>query len=100
MGHEVVAGAGASPAEPGRFLLHGFPGEPDRALDLKGFDAAFLDHYFPGGHDGRTLTMALRAASSEIRILAMSSSEAANQAMLRYGASLGIRKAELRRILG
>lgn len=99
MGHDVVAGAGASPAEPGRFVLHGFSGEADQTLGLGEFDVAFLDHYFPGGFDGRTLTAALRVASSKVRILGMSSSEAANVAMVRAGADLGMRKVELRRLL-
>ncbi|RYG85072.1 response regulator [bacterium] len=93
--HRVTVAIGASPAGEGKLFL---PGTPPQIVATDEFDVACLDHYFPGDHDGRTLATALRKASSEVRILAMSSSAAANDAMLRSGADLAFVKSALRRV--
>ncbi|RYG30757.1 hypothetical protein EON81_24300 [bacterium] len=94
-GHRITSGIGASPAGPGKLYLSG---TAHQIVEIGEFDVAFLDHYFPGDHDGRTLAAALRAASSEVRLVGMSSSSAANEAMLRSGADLAFVKSALRRI--
>ncbi|MGV3615100.1 MAG: hypothetical protein ACO1SV_07175 [Fimbriimonas sp.] len=100
MGHPVISLLGVASIE--EHLASG-PGS-DRgqtvSFDLRAVEAAFLDHYFLSRHhNGRTLTLALRAVG-DAKIAGMSSSEEANRAMVDAGANLSVRKAELMRALG
>jgi DNA-binding response OmpR family regulator len=64
-------------------------------FSLRGVQAVFLDHYFLSNrHNGQTLAKALRRYGNA-RILGMSSSESANQAMVRAGADDAMVKNDL-----
>ena len=64
-------------------------------FSLREIQAAFLDHYFLSNrHNGQTLARALRRHGNA-RMLGMSSSESANQAMVRAGANDAMVKNDL-----
>jgi DNA-binding response OmpR family regulator len=100
LGHVVVSLAGI--AEIDGDCAHG-PGldlSSRVECGLKGFDLAFLDHYFLSErHNGATIAkeLSLRGCTC---IVAISSDEAANHRMRQQGAHLAVRKADLARMLG
>jgi DNA-binding response OmpR family regulator len=89
-GFVVTTAIGAAEEEGGIRLL-----PSGEAVDPRALDGAVLDHYFPGGLDGRSLTGLLRAGGLRGSILAVSSSAAANERMVALGATYGIVKRTL-----
>lgn len=96
-GHRVISLLGVSDIEGDSASGPGM--EQTETFSLRTVEAAFLDHYFLSHrHNGQTLTRALRRYGNA-RILAMSSSEAANQAMRRAGADEAMIKNDLLEIV-
>lgn len=92
-GHRVISVLGV--AEIDGPIATGPSFEGTETFSLREIEAAFLDHYFLSNrHNGQTLTRALRR-NGNARILGMSSSESANQAMVRAGADKAIVKNDL-----
>lgn len=98
LGHEVTAVLGIESIENGVAVAFGESGTV--TLDLRGFDAALLDHYFLSRtHNGRTLTREMRLVNHG-RIIGMSSSGSANRAMVEAGADEFVPKSIMMRIFG
>lgn len=98
LGHDVVDCLGVEQIEDG--IATGPGATEDVKVDLRSIHAAFLDHYFLSRtHNGRTLVREIRLVAHP-RILAMSSSYSANEAMLQAGADEAIPKSALMSLLG
>lgn len=97
-GHRVIGLLGVDIIEGDLALGTGMSGPVN--FRLSEVDAACLDFYFLSrGHNGKTLTLALRAAGSA-KILGMSSVPDANRSMVAAGANEGIKKSEILPLFG